>query len=218
MDRRTFLKATGVASMGGITSLAGCTAPGEGGEETTGAETTAGGTTGTTEGAGGAQQTTEGEGATTQAGTTAGGGAQDPILMVTEGSEFFFDPVGLYVEPGTTITWEIESGSHSTTAYDESLDSANTTRIPQSAEPWDSGILSQKGATFDYTFEVEGTYDYFCIPHKQLGMVGRIVCGQPSSGERPELSYAKLPAEERIVEQGVVSYEQFSGGGTTTSQ
>ncbi|UPV99697.1 plastocyanin/azurin family copper-binding protein [Halorussus gelatinilyticus] len=196
MKRRTFVKWGSALSVGG---LAGCSAPtGDGG-----GEATAGGTT--TEGG----AATEGE-TTTEGG--AGGGTQE-IAMITEGSEYYFDPIGLFVEPGTTVEWVIESGSHSSTAYAESLDSANVTRIPEQAEPWDSGILTEQGASFSYTFEVTGTYDYFCLPHKSLGMIARIVCGEPGDveGDPPD---GAVPSEQAIVNQGTISYEEFSGGGS----
>jgi hypothetical protein len=28
--------------------------------------------------------------------------------------------------------------------------------------------------TFSFTFEEPGTYDYFCIPHESLGMIGSV--------------------------------------------
>lgn len=46
------------------------------------------------------------------------------------------------------------------------------TRIPKDATAWNSGTLSEAGATFEHTFEVKGTYDYFCIPHESIGMMG----------------------------------------------
>ena len=218
MKRRTFVRAVGAGAVGG---LAGCAAPTD--TETT--EGGAGGTpAGTTEGgepAGG--QSGNGQG--TQAGTTqqgqattaqeTQGGATETVRMVTEGSNFYFDPIGLFVEPGDTVEWVIESGSHSTTAYSTDSQYANVSRIPEQAEPWDSGILTQQGASFSYTFDVAGTYDYFCIPHKSLGMIARVVCGEPGGveGDPPD---GDVPAEQAIVQQGAISYDEFHGGGGTT--
>ena len=55
-------------------------------------------------------------------------------------------------------------------------------RIPEQATPWDSGLMTTKGAHFDFTFTVEGVYDYFCLPHENDEMVGRIVVGKPGNG------------------------------------
>jgi plastocyanin len=133
-------------------------------------------------------------------------------MMITEGSEYYFDPIGLFVESGDTVTFEIQSGSHSATAYKEGTSSASVTRIPDGAEAFNSEILSEQGATYEHTFETTGTYDYFCIPHKTLGMVGRIVVGEPggpAEGSMPP--DGEVPESQTIVDQGSVSYSAFSG-------
>ena len=210
MDRRRYLAALGVGIAGSAT-LAGCVqAPqGEqGNEQENGTETTeesGNGGTGTTEESGNEETQTPTETETT------GGGATN-VSMTSEGSEFYFDPIGLFVEPGTTVTWTNESGAHSSTAYQEGNGPAEVTRIPEGAEAWDSGTLSEQGATFEHTFETTGTYDYYCIPHKTLGMVGRIVVGEPggpAEGSMPP--DGDVPESSTIVEQGSVSYEEFSG-------
>ena len=48
----------------------------------------------------------------------------------------------------------------------------------ETAAPWDSGFLVDRGATFETTLSVPGVYDYFCLPHEVAGMVGRIVVRQ----------------------------------------
>jgi plastocyanin len=73
----------------------------------------------------------------------------------------FFDPANITVEPGTTVTW-VQGGNnpHTTTSYDGL---------------WDSGMIEGgSGGTFSFTFEEPGTYDYFCVPHEQLGMIGTV--------------------------------------------
>lgn len=138
-------------------------------------------------------------------------GDTNTVLMVTDGSTYYFDPIGLFVESGETITFEIDSGSHSATAYKEGNGPATVTRIPDGAEAWDSGTLSQQGATFEHTFETTGTHDYFCTPHKSLEMVGRIVVdepGGPAEGSMPP--DGTVPESQTIVDQEAVSYSTFS--------
>ena len=94
------------------------------------------------------------------------------------GSRVWFDPIGLYVEPQTTIRWLLRENVHSTTAYHPRNDH-HPLRIPESAIPWDSGILVDPGHRFDVTLTVPGVYDYYCIPHEAAGMVGRIIVGKP---------------------------------------
>jgi plastocyanin len=135
------------------------------------------------------------------------------ISMVTEGQEFYFDPVGLLVEPGTTVRFINQSGQHTATAYCE--DNGKPQRIPEGAECWDSGMLVEEGAVFEVTLTEEGVYDYFCQPHEALGMVGRIVVGSPEASPAADPSelfpavQEALPAVEDIMaaENGVVPHQ-----------
>lgn len=217
MKRRQYLERIGAASSLGIVALAGCGAPGDGAagtpdatETTTATETAAGTGTGPPTETPTEERTGSPANGTTDRGQTetSTGGPPNEIAMLTEGSNYLFDPVGLSVEPGETITWVNESDAHSTTAYTQDNPQSNVNRVPDDAEGWDSGILSESGAEFTHTFDVAGTYDYYCIPHKTLGMVGRLVVGEPSGveGDPPD---GPVPAEDRIVEQGVVPWEDF---------
>jgi plastocyanin len=88
----------------------------------------------------------------------------------------FFAPADITVEPGTTVTW-VQSGNnpHTTTSYDGL---------------WDSGMIEGgSGGTFSFTFEEPGTYDYFCIPHESLGMIGSVtVTGSTATATATALS------------------------------
>lgn len=115
-----------------------------------------------------------------------------------------FDPVGLYVEPGTTVRFEIEDGSHSATAYRD--------RIPSGASPFDSGTIS--GGGFEHTFDTPGTYDYYCRPHRSMGMVARIVVGEPGGpAEATPIPDGDVPDSEVIVEQGAVGSDASADTG-----
>jgi plastocyanin len=134
------------------------------------------------------------------------------------GARVWFDPVGLHVPPGTTVRWVRVEGVHTTTAYHPSNGDLPR-RIPGGARPWDSGYLTEPGATFEVTLEAEGVYDYFCRPHEAAGMAGRIVV---SGEDRPATDRAAawrgaepddrmpvpvrqtLPAVEAILERGRV--------------
>lgn len=97
-----------------------------------------------------------------------------------DGSAVWFDPIGLLVRPGQTIRWinSDPGNSHTATAYHPRNDD-RPLRIPETAQPWNSDYLLPN-EHFDVTLTVEGVYDYFCIPHEQAGMVGRLVVGTPS--------------------------------------
>jgi hypothetical protein len=58
-------------------------------------------------------------------------------------------------------------------------------RIPEGAEPFDSGLLAVDDR-FRWTFDVEGTYDYYSKDGLAIGVLGRIVVGKPGGpGEKP---------------------------------
>ncbi|MEO8636174.1 MAG: plastocyanin/azurin family copper-binding protein [Gemmatimonadales bacterium] len=94
------------------------------------------------------------------------------------GSRVWFDPVGLFVVPGTTVRWIVRDNVHTTTAYHPRNDH-HSLRIPEQALPWDSGFLVHPGDHFDVTLTEPGVYDYYCMPHEASGMVGRLVVGEP---------------------------------------
>lgn len=111
--------------------------------------------------------------------------------------EFVFLPDRLKIQPGERVTWVLQSGGHTVTAYHPKNHSAYQSRIPIEAEPWDSELLTEKGATFAWTFTKEGVYNYFCRPHESIGMVGAIVVGSPLDGPGLAPPQAELPLRAR---------------------
>jgi len=80
-----------------------------------------------------------------------------------------FGPAAVRVSPGTTVTWEWngEGGSHNVVHTDGAFESE---------------LVAEAGHTFSYTFETEGTYEYYCSPHEALGMKGAVVVGGSGGG------------------------------------
>ena len=93
-----------------------------------------------------------------------------------------FDPEGLTVDVGETVTWiSDDDEAHTVTAYDDGLpegaDYFATGDFPDEDAARDGvseGLLTN-GQSFEVTFDEPGTYRYFCIPHESDGMVGTIV-------------------------------------------
>jgi len=106
-----------------------------------------------------------------------------------QGAHVTFDPVGLFIEPGTTVRWVCDANVHTTTAY-HPKNSNRSLRIPIAAQPWNSGYLLPKHG-FAVTLTVEGVYDYLCIPHEHAGMVGRIVVGEATGPGTEPFDYFK---------------------------
>ncbi len=142
--------------------------------------------------------------------------AAGPVDIVmrgnADGSQVWFDPIGLRVQPGQTLRWinKDPGNSHTATAYHpQNFD--HPLRIPQAATPWNSDYLLPE-ESFEVTLAVEGVYDFFCIPHEHAGMVGRIVVGHPAnlndyseaSQMLPEVALRAFPSPERILREGII--------------
>ncbi len=96
-----------------------------------------------------------------------------------------FRPEEHTVSAGDTVVWRNTSKQgHTVTAYDDGIpdeagyfasggyDSESAARDAWSDRA--GGVLTQ-GQTFEYAFDVPGTYEYVCLPHESRGMAGRIV-------------------------------------------
>ena len=142
------------------------------------------------------------------------------VALRTLGGDFRFEPVGLLVEPGTSVIWLNMGDFHTTTAFhpdnDALLSGGVPLRIPEGAESWHSGILGlTAGTQFEHRFQVEGVYDYFCQPHYSFGMVGRIIVGRPHGGpamhrplaELPESAQRQMPPVETVTEEAGRTFE-----------
>jgi plastocyanin len=110
---------------------------------------------------------------------------------VTVGMEDnFFDKANITVEPGTTVTW-VQRGKygHTTTSYDGL---------------WDSGLIEgDTDGTYSYTFEEPGTYEYFCGPHEEMGMVGTVtVTGNASASASASASATASVEAETLADTG----------------
>jgi plastocyanin len=131
------------------------------------------------------------------------------MLGDAAGSNVWFDPIGLHVQPGQAIRWvnKDAGNSHTATAYHPSFGN-HSLRIPRSAEPWNSEYLLPD-ETFEIALTIAGVYDYFCIPHEHAGMVGRIIVGHPAlpadhidAGDNEALK--ALPSVRKIIAVGRV--------------
>lgn len=101
--------------------------------------------------------------------------------------EFFFEPTGLFLEPGQTVMFRADTPDHTITSFSNAL--GRTQRVPDGVPPFTSPVMAA-GTYWLYTFEKEGVYDFYCAPHEIFGMVGRIVVGSASG---PGASEVPLP-------------------------
>ena len=82
---------------------------------------------------------------------------------------FAFSPAAVHVDPGTRIFWEWtgEGGQHNVAAEDDSFA---------------SDLQSEAGATYGVEVGGAGIVEYACTPHKEIGMKGVVVVGDPVQG------------------------------------
>ncbi len=102
--------------------------------------------------------------------------------------QYLFDPVGVYVPKGGKVRWQFPFRGGpgplmgmTITAFHPANEN-HELRIPETAKPFNSGPMNKhvgNVVSFEWTFDVEGTYDYFSYPHELVGAVGRIVVGAP---------------------------------------
>lgn len=92
---------------------------------------------------------------------------------MTNTMKFKADTVRINV--GETVMWENSSLlAHSVTADPSESTIDESAELPEGAEPFNSGMMDPE-ETFSHTFEVPGTYKYFCIPHEGAKMVGWVI-------------------------------------------
>ncbi|WP_404379530.1 plastocyanin/azurin family copper-binding protein [Caenispirillum salinarum] len=86
-----------------------------------------------------------------------------------------YTPETVAVSAGDTVRWNNTSDLvHTVTADPAKASDPAHVRLPDGAEPFDSGSV-QAGGSYSHTFTVPGEYTYFCIPHEAAGMIGSIV-------------------------------------------
>jgi len=100
-----------------------------------------------------------------------------------------FEPSVIQVQPGDVIKFEVIAGLHTVTAYHP--DNRRPQRIPEDAVPFDSGML-KAGDIWFLKPEVQGVYDYFCLPHERMGHAGRLLVGNVDS--LPAYSDGRIPS------------------------
>jgi plastocyanin len=108
------------------------------------------------------------------------GGETGATVGMLEGRRFDAQPAR--VVQGTTVRFVNESSeAHTVTAYEDGIPSdaqyfasGDFESEGEARENLADGIIGQEG-TYEVTFGVAGTYEFFCIPHEDQGMTGTIV-------------------------------------------
>ncbi|WP_394741316.1 DUF4397 domain-containing protein [Natronococcus roseus] len=90
--------------------------------------------------------------------------ADGETVTVGPDGDLVFDPEELEVEAGTTVEFVWDSDGHNVVP----------TSVPDGADWEGESENLDAGATYEHTFEQEGTYEYVCEPHEAQDMVGEI--------------------------------------------
>lgn len=95
--------------------------------------------------------------------------AKEHIVKVMSGksNEMRFTPQDITINQGDTVKWINEkSVYHNIRSIKKGT--------PDGAETLKSPALRKENDSWSYTFNVTGRYDYFCVPHRSMGMIGSI--------------------------------------------
>lgn len=101
-------------------------------------------------------------------------GQAEVTVDVGAGDGLQFSPAGIWIDEGTTVTWEWtgQGGDHNVFSDDQDASFEN-------AHDFDSGDpVSEEGYTFSHTFEEPGRSAYYCEPHYSVGMWGAVAVGE----------------------------------------
>lgn len=103
----------------------------------------------------------------------------DRTVTMTGG--FGFDPEATTIAPGRTVTWKNTSDvDHTVTASEAELPDGATYfasggfESERAARNTLTADLIGPNSEYERTFEMPGTYHYYCIPHESSGMIGTV--------------------------------------------
>ncbi len=92
-------------------------------------------------------------------------------VKATNGLKFV--PATVCLKKGGKVTWHNTGDIPHTTTDKATLASRPKDAVlPQGASSWNHPL--KPGKSWSHRFTVAGTYKYFCVPHEDLGMLGRI--------------------------------------------
>lgn len=140
--------------------------------------------------------------------------------------DFYFDPVGLSLQPGDTVEFVVREELHTVTAYHPRFLGFQQ-RVPEGVPGFSSPPFLMDDSWY-YRFDEPGVYDLLCLPHEGLGMVMRVVVTEEGTEEAPEaypepepgtpgpspIALTVLSAPEldpqNVVDQGSVAWTDLS--------
>lgn len=108
--------------------------------------------------------------------------------------EFFFDPVGLHVEPGEIVEFVSHNHEHTATSFHPGFGFPPRVPAGRFSSPPLMGFEQQElHDSWYYEFTAPGVYDINCLPHLPFGMVMRIVVAEDQTQLDTFTDYPDLP-------------------------
>ncbi len=96
------------------------------------------------------------------------------VVEVTMTDDLRFVPDTLEIQVGDTVVWRNTSSVvHTVTAHPDRVPDPDAIRLPEGAEPFDSGNLFED-QVFGHVFTVPGEYHYICVPHPMMVGIIRV--------------------------------------------
>lgn len=92
-----------------------------------------------------------------------------PTVAVGPDHRLRFRPETVSVPAGTTVTWRWQSDDHNL------VPSGAPEGASWDGTPGDEAVTYGRGYRYETTFQVAGTYGYYCQPHLSAGMTGAVV-------------------------------------------
>ncbi|WP_256392703.1 plastocyanin/azurin family copper-binding protein [Natronoarchaeum rubrum] len=103
----------------------------------------------------------------------------------TGGESVTVELVDYAYEPGTTTPLSIEPGTTVQFVWVTDSHNINVDSTPDGAEWEGHEPVEDAPFEYEYTFDAEGTYEFHCDPHLNLGMEGTIEVGATGGGGGP---------------------------------
>lgn len=101
--------------------------------------------------------------------------ADEQAVTVGMTNTMNYTPDTVRIKIGETVLWKNTSLlAHTVTGDPSESTIKGSAKLPVDAEPFNSGMLDPE-QTFRHTFQVTGTYQYFCIPHEGAKMYGWVI-------------------------------------------
>ena len=111
----------------------------------------------------------------------AAAGATVRVQMKQAGSRYTFEPANFTVKVGDVVEFVNVSGFPHNVQFEATKIPAGAADVlnrsmAQRLGPLQGPMMTQANQTYRVSFAGApvGTYDFFCLPHKALGMTGRI--------------------------------------------